>query len=179
MRYVNAFSLGAALALVSAGSVAAAQDDGRSAAEDGTPIVSELTCANGGTPRKVPVGPYDAVSGPVRFSNGRLMADYPHRHFKPHRKLGYFKLKSLLLVDAGARVRIEVAPVNRGHAWLSYKRAKHPADVLDIACSHPKPKVWIGVVIVDGAQCLRLRVIHRDTTSILRIPFGRDTCRRA
>lgn len=176
MKYVNVFSLGAALALVSTGSVAAAQD-GRSAAQDRTPVVSELTCANGGTPRKVPVGPYDAVSGPVRFSNGRLMADSPHRHFKPHRDLGFFKLKSLLLVDAGARVRIEVARVNRGHAWLAY--GGRSADVLDIACSQQKPKVWIGTIVVEGAQCLRLRVIHRGTASILRIPFGRDTCGRA
>ena len=77
-------------------------------------------------------------------------------------------------------MRIELAPVNRGHAWLSYKRAKHPADVLDVvACSGVKYTVWLGAIVVDGPQCVRLRVIHRGTTAILRIPFGRGACGRA
>lgn len=73
MKSVRAFSLGAALALVSTGSVATARD-GRSTAEDRTPVASELTCANGATPRTLPVSAADAVTEPARFSNGRLMA---------------------------------------------------------------------------------------------------------
>ena len=172
--YRRALSLAAAFVLATAGSADAARDV--RSANDRRPVVQRLSCANGGTPRRLPIGPDDASLGPVRFSNGRFGADYPPRHFEPTRRWGFFRLKAPLRVDPGARVRIAVAPADRGHVWFGYGAVR--ADLLDIvACRQMKPTVWLGAIVVDGPQCARLRIIHRGTTSILRIPFGRGACR--
>lgn len=180
MDYVKVFSLGTALALISAGSATAAQDalwNGK----DRKPVVHKLRCSGGGASDRWVISPTDVTIGPVTFGSAGRAGTYSRRHFKPWRELGFFPLKSPMKVDAGQRVRIEVAPINRGHAALTYGvRNRGGADVLDIvSCSAKDHTAWVGFMRVDGPQCVRLRVIHRGTTSILRLPFGRGICGRA
>jgi len=177
MDYRKVLSFATVFALAAAGS-ARATEEGRSAAKDRESDVHRLSCANGGTPRKVPIGPHDASLGPLRFVNGRFGAGYPPRHFRPTSGRELFPLKAPMLVDPGARLRIEIARADRRHVWLGYGAGR--TDRLDVvACRHTKPTVWLGAIVVDGARCARLRVVQGGSTSILRIPFGRGTCRRA